>query len=308
MVLALLGMTGLLVYTAKVKQNASHIDANFTELYRIKEHQSVKEVKTAIAQRLKVQDYIAHFDNIHKLYNIAADAIDPAYLRQADDEGKILANELKLDNIDFTPVSVYLITRQKVVGSLVDGTVDLSKLREEATARNIAYKQSLLMLKAEKNKIQQRITDALNSFNDSSPMVEITSTQIFWLLLSMALLFFLVFIIASVGFLRQGKLPLNLQYINDFYSDKMIAKRSVKDNLENSSVYTGRNNLKENAANEGLKYSAVNLPYSFKLLFEKLLISIEKENINEVKINKVCEKIKESSSQFNILFLGDGLK
>ncbi len=287
--LALFGMVGLLVSAVILKQHASNIDANVIGANRLENDQNITNLKAIILQRLNVQEYLARLENVHKLYNIAADVIDPTYLKQANDEGQLLANALKQNNIELVSLDAYLISSQKVVGSLVDGTVDLSKLSDQATARTIAYEQSLRFFDAEKNKFQQRNTDVINRLNNNS-VVAVGNIQNDRAPVLIALLFLFVFIIASIGFFRQRKLELSLKVINDVYDGTTLEKNSLNNNATNHALVNSISNY---------------LPDSIKILVEKLTYSIDKDNINKSTKDNVLHKINESN---NILFVNDDLQ
>lgn len=89
-VLAFAGMGDLLVSAVNARQDVSNNKSDLSyifELNRAKNSQHALVLQAAITHRLDLQDYQTQFDEIHKLYNIVASAIDSTYLRQASDQG-----------------------------------------------------------------------------------------------------------------------------------------------------------------------------------------------------------------------------
>lgn len=310
-VLALVGMGGLLVSIISVEQDASDNKTDLIELNRANHRLHTVALQAAITHRLELQAYQAHFDDIHQLYNIAASVIDSTYLSQASEQGQLLASELERKVIDTRPIYAYLTASQKVVGSLVDGTIDVSKLGVQAKTRNVAYEQNRVLLNLETNKIQQLIDDAITQLNEVKPIVELKNSQSTWVLILIGLLHLFVFIIASIGLLRQKKYELSLQLIIDFYSDKKSDKESDVSSRLYSEVSSKQrsgisNHYNVDSADIVLKNSIVNgLPDSLRSLLKKLSNSLEENNINEIKKNKIFEIINKTFDNKNISFVDD---
>ncbi len=162
-------------------------------------------LKVTLSQQLMLNELQFKFDEIHKLYIVAVNTIDSSYLQQANNQGKDLVIEFEQANIDSDSLKRYLKASHIVVGRLIDGTVDVSKLNKQAKERNSLFEQVQASLMKEKNTVEQVTLDALSGLDNLDLAVTAKPIQNYRWFLLLVLIFAAILFVAILGIVIQKK-------------------------------------------------------------------------------------------------------
>ncbi len=162
-------------------------------------------LKTTLSQQLMLQELKSSFNDIHQLYAIAVNTIDSSYLIKANKQGRELIIGFEKASIDSKALKDYFNASQAVVGRLIDGTVDVSKLNKQVRERNIFLERVETLLEQEKETIEKVRADALKNLSDLNSGITASSknTENYTGFLLLELAFLLIVLIGVVGIFIQ---------------------------------------------------------------------------------------------------------
>lgn len=224
MVLSIAGL-GLVcdLYMSKTHQQ---LDDETRVLHKKQNFKNYRSVSTAVlSQRLVLQELSFTFNEIHKLYAIAVNTINSAYLQKANKQGMQLVGAFERVGIDSYALKKYIKVSRLVVSRLIDGTVDVSKLNKQVAERNVFFEGVEALLSQKQALLEGMVADNVNTLEGLylSADSKIEQNNV-WLLL-LALIFLIIVFVAAVSVFVQSKINRKLQDVVDQYtvgSDKRI--------------------------------------------------------------------------------------
>lgn len=121
------------------------------------------------------------FERLHWLYNVSASSARADFLLQANQVSEALLNKLKeqiLSRQFISNIDNYIAISQGVVSDVVDGTVDVSKITEQAQQRDALYQQVKTAFEQELEKTNSdlgALVNRLGANTESSPLLLIVT-------------------------------------------------------------------------------------------------------------------------------------
>lgn len=110
-------------------------------------HSKATEFQALLQRSQLLLTYQKQFDHIHWLFNVGASEIQPDYLAQANAQGAQLVEVMEASDLlgdgERMILIKYLVTSETLVSDIVDGTVNVSKVTEQAKQREETYIDSI---------------------------------------------------------------------------------------------------------------------------------------------------------------------
>ncbi len=157
-VIALVSATAFLLFEFQAKSSSSNQKSQPTS-------KNTLPLEEALGHRQALSNYQNQFESIHWLYNVSAAEIQPDYLVRANKQGSEFISDIKANasiKIDEELFIRYFSLSTKVVSDIVDGTVDVSKISQDAQGREAVYRESQQFLTSATANLDQEIKSLIN--------------------------------------------------------------------------------------------------------------------------------------------------
>ncbi len=214
-VIAIISASAFLLFEFLVKPSFSKQELQSTS-------KNILPLQKALEYQQSLLSYQNQFEHIHWLYRVSAAEIQPDYLVEANKKVNEFISSLKANSeieINDEIFKRYFKLSEKVVGDIVDGTVDVSKISQDAQAREAVYIDSKAFLSKAIVDLDKTIKKRVDDLAYSKPSLK---ADIHYLTLPSVFILLGIALLSAYGAVRYKRINQQMvDYVKQVSSTKM---------------------------------------------------------------------------------------